>query len=105
MKQGSGVLEKNSPSLDGEQGRNSEESREYAIQECIPGWKRVFDIIGASLCLVVVSPVLLVSAILIKCVSRGPVFFKNQWNKACFQKGTTGQMAPVATGHDRHTCC
>ena len=38
--------------------------------------KRVFDIIVAGLLLVVLSPVLLVLAVMIKADSRGPVFFR-----------------------------
>lgn len=38
--------------------------------------KRVFDIIFASLALIIASPVLLIVAILIKATDRGPVFFK-----------------------------
>ena len=78
MKQGSGVLENNIPNLFGEHGCGTEESQELAIQDGIPGWKRVFDVIGACLCLVAVSLILLVAAFLIKCVSRGPVFFKQE---------------------------
>jgi lipopolysaccharide/colanic/teichoic acid biosynthesis glycosyltransferase len=78
MRQGSGVLEKNISSLAGEHGCASEESEESAVRDGIPQWKRAFDIIGASLCLVAASPILLVSALLIKCVSRGPVFFKQE---------------------------
>ena len=38
--------------------------------------KRIFDIIVASLLLIVLSPVLLVLSILIKTDSKGPVFFR-----------------------------
>ncbi len=50
----------------------------FTIQDDIPQWKRFLDIIGASICLVAVSPILLVSAFLIKCASRGPIFFKQE---------------------------
>lgn len=40
--------------------------------------KRVFDIIIACLALIILSPVILVSAILIKLESEGPVFYKQQ---------------------------
>lgn len=39
-------------------------------------FKRVFDIIGAILILVISSPILMVVAILIKLESKGPIFFK-----------------------------
>lgn len=47
-----------------------------------PGWqlvgKRVLDIVGASLALVVLSSVFLVTAILIAVTSPGPVFFRQR---------------------------
>jgi lipopolysaccharide/colanic/teichoic acid biosynthesis glycosyltransferase len=42
----------------------------------IPTWKRVFDVTGASLMLIVASPAFLSLACYIKIVSPGPVFFK-----------------------------
>lgn len=50
-------------------------AREYS--PC-PGWKRLMDVIGAVVGLVILSPVLLAVAAWIKCVSRGPVFFRHQ---------------------------
>src|SRR5688572_28192815 len=38
--------------------------------------KRLFDLIGAALALVVLLPVLLVCALTIKLTSRGPIFFR-----------------------------
>ncbi len=50
-------------------------------QTPLDGWgrivKRIFDIIVASLSLIIASPVMLVIAILIKIESRGAVFYKN----------------------------
>lgn len=43
-----------------------------------PGWKRAMDVTGAVIGLVALSPVLLAVAVWIKCVSRGPVFFRHQ---------------------------
>ena len=40
-----------------------------------PFWKRGIDILGASAGLTLLSPVLLLAAVSIKCSSRGPVFF------------------------------
>ena len=40
-----------------------------------PWWKRGIDIVGASAGLTLLSPVLLASAAVIKCSSKGPVFF------------------------------
>jgi lipopolysaccharide/colanic/teichoic acid biosynthesis glycosyltransferase len=43
-----------------------------------PGWKRTMDIIGAILALVISLPLLVAVAAMIKCVSRGPVLFRQQ---------------------------
>src|SRR5262245_38014951 len=43
-----------------------------------PAWKRIMDVLGASLGLIVLSPLLLLIAALIKCASRGPVLFRQQ---------------------------
>ena len=40
-----------------------------------PWWKRAVDIVGAGTGLIVLSPLLAVAAISIKCSSKGPVFF------------------------------
>jgi len=42
----------------------------------IPAWKRTLDIFGSFFGLIILSPLFLVVAILIKVVSPGPVFFK-----------------------------
>ena len=51
----------------------------------LPAWKRAMDVIFALLGLVVLSPILLLVAIIVKTVSPGPVFFKQQrighWGK------------------------
>lgn len=41
----------------------------------LPWWKRLIDLIGAGTGLLLLSPLLLAVAVMIKCVSRGPVFF------------------------------
>lgn len=41
-------------------------------------WKRAIDILGASLGLIVSSPIILVSAVLIKLTSPGPIIFRQQ---------------------------
>jgi lipopolysaccharide/colanic/teichoic acid biosynthesis glycosyltransferase len=41
-----------------------------------PLWKRILDVSGATIALAVFSPLFLIVAIYIKCVSQGPVFFK-----------------------------
>jgi lipopolysaccharide/colanic/teichoic acid biosynthesis glycosyltransferase len=42
----------------------------------IPLWKRILDITGATISLAILSPVFVMVALYIKCVSAGPVFFK-----------------------------
>ena len=44
----------------------------------LPVWKRTMDIIGSSLGLIVLSPIMLLSVVIIKIVSPGPAFFKQQ---------------------------
>lgn len=40
--------------------------------------KRVFDIVGSLIGIIITSPLLLVVAILVKCTSKGPIIFKQQ---------------------------
>ena len=42
------------------------------------GLKRLFDLIAASLLLILLSPVLLVAALMVKLTSRGPLFFVHE---------------------------
>lgn len=51
-------------------------SVEALFVQPLPGWKRALDIAGASLGIIVLSPLLLLTAALIKLTSRGPVFFR-----------------------------
>lgn len=44
----------------------------------LPVWKRSMDIVGASIGLVLFSPLLLFTTLIIKIMSPGPVFFKQQ---------------------------
>jgi lipopolysaccharide/colanic/teichoic acid biosynthesis glycosyltransferase len=44
----------------------------------VPVWKRGLDIVGASLCLLVLWPLFLLVAAFIKIVSPGPVFFRQK---------------------------
>jgi len=43
-----------------------------------PAWKRAMDVAGALLGLVALSPLMLLVAVWIRCVSRGPVFFRHR---------------------------
>ena len=42
------------------------------------GWKRLIDIVLSCVALAIVSPLMLVTAILVKLTSRGPVFFSQE---------------------------
>lgn len=57
---------------------DSEEKKHKMLRFKIPFWKRVFDIFFSSLAIVVLSPVLLITAIAIKLESKGPVLFKSK---------------------------
>jgi lipopolysaccharide/colanic/teichoic acid biosynthesis glycosyltransferase len=48
-----------------------------AVSPC-PMWKRSFDVTGSLIALVVLSPLLCAVAVFIKCVSRGPVLYRQQ---------------------------
>ncbi|HEY2881898.1 MAG TPA: sugar transferase [Pirellulales bacterium] len=54
------------------------ESLELLFVQMMPAWKRLIDIAGASLGLLVATPLFLMVAIAIKLSSPGPVFFR-QW--------------------------
>jgi lipopolysaccharide/colanic/teichoic acid biosynthesis glycosyltransferase len=47
------------------------------IQAC-PAWKRSLDILGASVGLILLGPLMILAAIAIKVTSRGPIIFKQQ---------------------------
>ena len=70
-------------------GQNEElrESRpmESLFMISLPSWKRAMDVMGALLGLIVMSPLLLLTAIAVKLTSRGPVFFKQ------FRRGQGGR--------------
>ena len=51
---------------------------ETLITRPIPAWKRALDIAGSLIALIIVSPIILLSAVFIKIVSPGPVFFKQE---------------------------
>jgi exopolysaccharide biosynthesis polyprenyl glycosylphosphotransferase len=52
--------------------------RRFDLTRSSAAFKRVFDLFGASVGLLAVSPVLLVIAVAVKLDSRGPVFFRQQ---------------------------
>ncbi len=49
---------------------------EPVLAQPMPKWKRVFDVVVASLLLLLASPLLLATSLYIKAVSSGPVFFR-----------------------------
>ncbi len=48
------------------------------LRRPLPVWKRTMDVLGASLGLVLFSPFLLLHTLIVKTISPGPVFFRQQ---------------------------
>ena len=72
-----------------------------------PLWKRLMDIFGAGLGLVVLSPLFLLIAVYIRIVSRGPVFYKHdrvgyKGETFKFLKFRTMRMRADQTLHKNH---
>jgi lipopolysaccharide/colanic/teichoic acid biosynthesis glycosyltransferase len=65
------------PKASAEEAAEGEPS-EFFFAKSLPSWKRGFDIVGASIGLVVTAPVVLGAAAAIKLTSRGPAFFVQQ---------------------------
>jgi lipopolysaccharide/colanic/teichoic acid biosynthesis glycosyltransferase len=61
-------------------GADPEEAglRDKLLLPGIPGWKRLMDIAGSAAALALLSPLMLAVAALIRLVSPGPVFFKQE---------------------------
>lgn len=53
-------------------------SKKRILRFKIPLWKRLFDIVCSSLGIIILSPVLIITAIAIKIESKGPVLFKSK---------------------------
>jgi lipopolysaccharide/colanic/teichoic acid biosynthesis glycosyltransferase len=53
-------------------------NRRSLIWRPLPIWKRIMDIVGSCIVLVLCSPVLLLTAIYIKIISPGPILFKQR---------------------------
>ncbi|MBN2315345.1 MAG: sugar transferase [Sedimentisphaerales bacterium] len=60
------------PTSDGARQKSSQR------QHAMPTWKRLMDLLGSSLGLLVLSPLFLFVGLFIKAVSKGPVFFKQE---------------------------
>jgi lipopolysaccharide/colanic/teichoic acid biosynthesis glycosyltransferase len=78
-----------------------------ALVSPCPRWKRTMDIAGAVVALVVLLPVFAAIAVLIKCVSRGPVLFRQQrygldGEPFMLWKFRTMQTDEAASQHQRH---
>ena len=52
------------------------EGVESMLTDCIPLWKRISDIIGATLAVILFLPAIVLTAVYIKLISPGPVLFK-----------------------------
>jgi lipopolysaccharide/colanic/teichoic acid biosynthesis glycosyltransferase len=50
----------------------------WLFAQPLPWWKRTLDVVGASVGLVLLSPVLILTAVAIRCTSSGPIFFLQQ---------------------------
>ena len=58
--------------------RTLAEGLELLFLRPLPAWKRAMDIVGATVALIVFSPIMVAVAIAIKLTSKGPVIFKQQ---------------------------
>ena len=75
----------------------------------IPVWKRLMDIFGSLFGLIILSPVFLAVAILIKIVSPGPVFFKQTrigygGREFKMWKFRTMKVDADSSIHQKHVC-
>jgi lipopolysaccharide/colanic/teichoic acid biosynthesis glycosyltransferase len=53
-------------------------TKKTVLQFQIPFWKRMFDIVFSSLAIIILSPVMIITAIAIKLESPGPAMFKSK---------------------------
>lgn len=53
-------------------------SKKRILRFQIPLWKRLFDVVCSSIGIIVLSPILIITAIAIKLESKGPVLFKSK---------------------------
>ncbi|MCK4236277.1 MAG: sugar transferase, partial [Candidatus Krumholzibacteria bacterium] len=65
--------------------------------------KKIFDVLFASIALAILSPVILLAALLIKLESRGPVFFKQERIGLNRRRGDRRRICRE-TGIDRRMC-
>ncbi len=87
--------------------RRSAEPIGILFARSIPGWKQLVDVVGSLLLLVVLSPVFLLISLLIKVVSPGPVFYRQErvgymGKTFTFWKFRTMHNNNDATGHKQY---
>ncbi len=80
QKNQNGVAQKNGVRANLMNHRTRVDSRLEKRRRCtsLPWWKRATDVVGASLGLVLLSPLMISVAVYIKLVSRGPILFKHK---------------------------
>lgn len=71
--------------------------RRLLVSGYIPPWKRLLDIIGSVLMLILASPIMLFTAVLIKIVSPGPIFFVQK------RVGLNGKVFPFYKFRSMHS--
>lgn len=63
---------------EGSEAEKTQQTAHFFREQSIPGWKRFVDIVGSSMGIAIMFPLLLPVAIWIKLVSPGPVFFRQE---------------------------
>ncbi|GAB4367479.1 MAG: hypothetical protein Kow00128_11990 [Deltaproteobacteria bacterium] len=66
----------NGSSMDMKRAKEPPETLHELVSKKMPAWKRAIDILGSATGLILLSPLFLLVAALIKIVSPGPVFFR-----------------------------
>jgi lipopolysaccharide/colanic/teichoic acid biosynthesis glycosyltransferase len=99
--------ERQSTETDLSSSKCSAERLEVLFAQPIPIWKRFIDICGAILFLILLSPVFLLIALLIKIVSPGPVLYRQErigylGNRFTFWKFRTMHVNCNTEKHRRH---
>lgn len=69
------LLSDNHPNMEAAQGPKLAAQATTEMNFKLPLWKRIFDLTGASILILLSSPILLLVGILIKLESRGPIFY------------------------------
>ena len=85
------------------QSKVSAEPMEQLFHHQMPFWKRAMDVVGAAVALIVFSPLMLLVALIIKVVSPGPVFFKQDRIGYRGKPFTMWKFRTMKVGVDVHT--